>query len=84
MNHIDQLKEQLGNNFQKILKQKRIEKSDILRLKQQAKTLSEYDEKSFKPLFNSITTHVNAMKGILSDERRTKLTDLHKQYFKSN
>ena len=43
MDHIQQQKKQLGDNLQKILKQKTIYKSDILRLKKQAKILADYD-----------------------------------------
>jgi|GEM_PF-4541899 len=83
MTQIDELKEQLRKNFQKVLDQKTIYKADILRLKKQAKILADYDH-YFKPLFSKITTQANEMKGELCNERRIKLNSLFEEYFKKD
>lgn len=80
MNHIDEAKEQLGKNLQRILAKKRVLKSEVISLKQQAKTLADYDHK-FNPLLSKITTQVNGMKGELNQERRSKLETIRKEYF---
>jgi hypothetical protein len=80
MNHIDEAKEQLGKNLQRILAKKRVLKSEVMSLKQQASALADYDEK-FNPLFSKITTQVNGMKGELNTERRNKLEAIRKEYF---
>ncbi len=80
MNHIDEAKEQLGKNFQRILSKKRVLKSEVMSLKQQAKILANYDKK-FNPLLSRITTQVNGMKGELNQERRSKLEGIRKEYF---
>ena len=80
MTHIDEAKQQLGKNLTRILTKKRILKSEIISLKQQAKKLSEYNPK-FKPLLSRITTQVNGMKGELSPERRQKIKEIYEEYF---
>lgn len=80
MNHIDEAKEQLGKNLQRILAKKRVLKSEVMSLKRQAKALVDYDEK-FNPLLSKITTQVNGMKGELNEERRAKLEAIRKEYF---
>jgi hypothetical protein len=80
MTHIDEAFQQLGKNFARILTKKRILKSEIISLKQQAKKLSDYNHK-FKPLLNRITTQVNGMKGELSPERRQKMQEIYEEYF---
>ena len=80
MNHIDEAKEQLGKNLQRILAKKRVLKSEVMSLKQQAKSLADYDEK-FNPLLSKITTQVNGMKGELNQERRGKIESIRKEYF---
>lgn len=81
--HIDEAKEQLKKNFQKVFIQKTIYKADILGLKKQAKKLAELDEQ-LKPLFSRITTQVNGMKGVLNDDRRSKLQSLFEEHFSIN
>ncbi len=83
MNHIDEAAEQLGKNLKRILAKKRVLKSEVISLKQQAKTLADYDEK-FAPLLSRITTQVNGMKGELSSERREKLKTLYEEFFAVN
>lgn len=80
MNHIDEAKDQLGKNLKRVLLKKRILKSEIMSLKQQAQALADYDE-NFKPLFSKITTQVNGMKAELSKDRRGKLEAIQKEYF---
>lgn len=79
MNHIDEAKQQLKQNFQKVLKQKTIYKADILRLKKQAKVLADY-ESTFKSLLSKITTQANGMNGELCRERREKIEKLFNEY----
>lgn len=80
MTHIDEAFQQLSKNFARTLAKKRILKSEIISLKQQAKKLSDYNPK-FKPLLNKITTQVNGMKGELSPERRQKIKEIYEEYF---
>lgn len=80
MTHIDEAFQQLDKNFARTLAKKRILKSEIISLKQQAKKLSDYNPK-FKPLLSRITTQVNGMKGELSQERRQKIKEIYEEYF---
>jgi len=80
MNHIDEAKQQLGKNLKRILTKKRVLKSEVISLKQQAKALADYDAK-FNPLFSRITTQVNGMKSELNEDRRSKLEAIWQEYF---
>lgn len=79
MNHIEEKQNQIRKNWEKILKQKTIYKSDVMRLYQQIKGLADMDDQ-FKPFKNSMNTQVTSMQGTLNGERKEKITALCAQY----
>lgn len=79
MDHIEEKQNQIKKNWEKILKQTTIYKSDVLRLYQQIKGLADMDDR-FKPFKNSMNTQVTSMQGTLNADRKEKITALCAQY----
>lgn len=80
MDHIKEKQAQIKENWEKILRQTTIYKTDVLRIYNQVKGLAEMDDQ-FKPFKNSFNTQATGMKsGILTASRKEKITALCAKY----
>jgi hypothetical protein len=80
MTHIEEKKNQIRKNWEKILRQTTIYKADVMRIYNQVKGLADMDER-FKPFKSSFNTQVTGMKnGTLNADRKANITELCNQY----